>query len=118
MAKKHKTNFRTLLYYQFTKIEDVEVYCKRHLKFCIALGLKGRILIAEEGLNGTVSGTWEQTDAYMHALHMDSRFKDMEFKIDEVETLSFEKIFVRLRPQIITMFDQDNVNPNGRNRDA
>lgn len=107
-----KNNYRVLLYYKFVRIENIDVYVKRHLKFCKAIGLKGRILIAEEGINGTVSGTIEQTDAYIHAMHMDPRFEDMVFKIDDVEKHTFKKIFVRKRDQIITLYPEDNLDPN------
>ena len=60
--------YRVLLYYKYVTIEDAETYTKDHLAFCKELGLKGRILVASEGINGTVSGTVEQTDAYMEAM--------------------------------------------------
>jgi UPF0176 protein len=107
-----KERYRVLLYYKFVEIDNIDAYVKRHLKFCKSVGLKGRILIAEEGINGTVSGTVAQTDAYIHALHMDPRFEDMAFKIDEVEDHTFKKLFVRKRDQIITLFPEHNVNPN------
>ncbi|MCB0279575.1 MAG: rhodanese-related sulfurtransferase, partial [Calditrichaeota bacterium] len=107
-----KSNYRVLLYYKFVTIENADVYAKRHLKFCKALGLKGRILVASEGINGTVSGTIDQTNAYIHALHMDPRFEDMIFKIDEVDQHAFKKIFVRHRDQIITLNHDENINPN------
>ena len=56
-------NYRVLLYYNYVHIEDPEGYAADHLAFCRNLGLKGRILVAQEGINGTVSGTVEQTDA-------------------------------------------------------
>lgn len=104
-------DYRILLYYKFIQIDNVDVYTKRHLKFCQALGLKGRILIAEEGINGTVSGTIDQTDAYMHAMHMDPRFEDLWFKIDEADGHAFKKMFVRKRDQIIRLYDEDDVKP-------
>lgn len=103
---------RVLLYYKFVNIEDSEKFAEEHLKFCKELGLKGRILVAEEGLNGTVSGTVEQTEGYMNALKNDSRFSDMVFKIDEVESNTFKKMHVRHRDSIITLMSEDDVNPN------
>jgi UPF0176 protein len=104
--------YRVLLYYKFVKIDDPETFAKEHLKFCKSLGLKGRILVAEEGLNGTVSGTVEETQAYIDALHSDERFSDMVFKIDETEKISFKKMYVRHRDSIITLLPEDDVNPN------
>ncbi|GAE26776.1 rhodanese [Halalkalibacter wakoensis JCM 9140] len=49
----------------YVPITDPERFAADHLTFCQSLGLKGRILVAAEGINGTVSGTVEQTDEYM-----------------------------------------------------
>jgi UPF0176 protein len=104
--------YRILLYYKYVRIENPKAYTELHLAFCRALGVKGRILIAGEGINGTISGTPEQTDAYMHAMHMDPRFADMVFKIDEAGDHVFRKIFVRHREEIVTMALEDDVDPN------
>src|SRR5699024_7588359 len=71
-----KKPYRVLLFYKFVPIEDPETLTKEHLAFCKELGIKGRILIASEGINGTLSGTVEQTDYYMETLKKDSRFSD------------------------------------------
>src|SRR5699024_6452730 len=92
-------------------IEDPEGYAADHLAFCKNLGLKGRILIAQEGINGTVSGTVEQTDAYMEAMHTDPRFKDMVFKIDEHDGHAFKKMHVRSRKELVTLRLEDDINP-------
>lgn len=106
--------YRVLLYYKFVTIEDPVAFADEHLALCKELGLTGRILVAEEGLNGTVSGTPEQTQAYMDALHADPRFLDMIFKIDEEEKLAFSKMYVRPRKSIITLLPEDDVNPNDK----
>lgn len=105
-------NYRVLLYYKYVHIEDHESYAKLHMKFCSSLGLKGRILIAEEGINGTVSGTAEQTNAYIYAMRMDTRFKDMVFKIDEAEEHAFKKLYVRPKKEIVTMNLENDLDPN------
>lgn len=69
-------DYQVLLYYNYTKIEEPEEFAKNHLAFCKSLDLKGRILVAEEGINGTVSGTVENTTAYMKAMKADPRFAD------------------------------------------
>ncbi len=93
--------FRTLLYYCYTPIIEAEVFAIQHLKFCKKLGLKGRIIVADEGLNGTVSGTVLACGAYMDFLKEDSRFEGIEFKIDEVEKVTFTKIFCRYKSEIV-----------------
>lgn len=110
---KRKTKpYRILLYYLYTKIENSEQYAELHLKFCKSLGVLGRIIIAGEGINGTISGTVDQCKAYIAAMHMDPRFEKMEFKIDEADEHAFKKMFVRHRSEIVTMNLDEDIDPN------
>ena len=54
-------DIRVLLYYKYVPIENAEQFAADHLAFCKSIGLKGRILVADEGINGTVSGDYETT---------------------------------------------------------
>ena len=105
-------DYRVLLYYNYTTIEDPAAFAKEHLAFCKSIGLKGRILVAEEGINGTVSGTIEATEAYMEHMHADERFKDTWFKIDEAEGHAFRKMFVRPRRELVALNLEDDINPH------
>ena len=93
--------FRTLLYYCYSHIQDAEQFTATHLKFCKSLGLTGRVIIADEGLNGTVSGTPEACQAYMDFVYADGRFNATDFKIDEVDEPSFIKIHCRYKTEIV-----------------
>ncbi|RFU62542.1 rhodanese-related sulfurtransferase [Bacillus sp. V59.32b] len=104
--------YRVLLYYQYVSIENPEEFAEEHRAFCNELGLKGRILIASEGINGTVSGPVEQTDKYMEAMRNDPRFSDMVFKIDEADEHAFKKMKVRARKELVTLRLEDDVNPH------
>lgn len=104
--------YRVLLYYMYVPIENPEEFAKEHKEFCVELGLKGRILIANEGMNGTVSGTVEQTNQYMEKMKQDLRFAEMIFKIDEVDEHAFPKMKVRHRKELVTLRLEDDVNPN------
>ncbi|AID02600.1 rhodanese-related sulfurtransferase [Staphylococcus xylosus] len=104
-------DYRVLLYYNYTTIEDPETFATEHLDFCKELDLKGRILVSTEGINGTVSGTIEATDKYMAALKADERFQDITFKVDEAEGHAFKKMHVRPRKEIVALDLEDDVNP-------
>ncbi len=78
-------------FYKYIAIEDPEAFAAEHLALCNELGLLGRILVGIEGINGTVSGTVEQTMAYMNHMKADTRFNDIMWKIDEVEGHTFKK---------------------------
>ncbi|MGE7621616.1 rhodanese-related sulfurtransferase [Viridibacillus sp. NPDC096237] len=104
-------NYRVLLYYFYTTIENPEAFATEHLAFCKSIELKGRILVASEGINGTVSGTVEQTDAYMAQMKADPRFDGIVFKIDESEQHAFKKMHVRPKPELVNLSLEDDVNP-------
>ncbi|MGE7918013.1 rhodanese-related sulfurtransferase [Viridibacillus sp. NPDC093762] len=105
-------NYHVLLYYFYTTIEDPEAFAAEHLAYCKSIELKGRILVASEGINGTVSGTVEQTDAYMAHMKADPRFDGIVFKIDESEQHAFKKMHVRPRPELVNLSLEDDVNPH------
>ncbi|MFE4120411.1 rhodanese-related sulfurtransferase [Priestia sp. YIM B13486] len=103
--------YQVLLYYLYTPIENPEEFTDQHLAFCKELELKGRILIAAEGINGTVSGTVEQTDKYMETMKNDPRFEGIVFKIDEADEHAFKKMHVRHRKELVTLRLEEDVNP-------
>lgn len=105
-------DYRVLLYYNYTTIEDPEAFAAEHLAFCKSLDLKGRILVANEGINGTLSGTIEQTEAYMEHMLQDPRFADTMFKIDEAEGHAFRKMFVRARPELVSLNLEQDIDPH------
>ncbi len=74
----------------------------------------GRIIVAEEGLNGTISGTVVQCKKYMDTVRSNPLFEGIEFKIDEVDAPSFERLYVRFKPEIVhsSLRGIKNVDPN------
>lgn len=96
-------NSTVLLYYYFVKIDDPEHLASQQRFLCQKHGLKGRILIANEGINGTIAGSVEGIQAYQTAMRSDSRFESMEFKISHHERMPFPKLMVKIRPEIVTL---------------
>lgn len=107
-----KGTYRVLLFYKYVKIEDPETVVAEHLEACKEIGLKGRIFIGSEGINGTCSGTIEQTQKYIDMMNADERFKDIVYKIDEADEHTFKKMHVRVRKQIVNLSLEDDINPN------
>lgn len=104
-------NIKVLLYYKYVAIEDAQEYTQKHLEFCKSIGLKGRILIANEGINGTVAGDEATTQKYMEFVHSDPRFKDLWFKIDDADVNPFRKMFVRFKPELVNLGLKEDVDP-------
>ena len=105
-------NYRVLLYYYYTTIEDPAAFAAEHLQVCKNLNLKGRILVAPEGINGTVSGTIEDTNAYMDMMKNSPLFEGIVFKIDEAEGHAFKKMHCRPRPELVHLSLEDDINPH------
>jgi UPF0176 protein len=93
--------YSILLYYYYTPIQDPEAFREEHHLLCLELNLLGRIIVAAEGLNGTVSGLREDCEKYMAAVKADARFKDIDFKVEPSDKHVFTKLHVRCKPEIV-----------------
>ncbi len=105
--------YSILLYYCYTPIEDPEQFRYQHHLLCLGLDLRGRIIVAPEGLNGTVSGLRENCEKYMQALKADPRFAAIDFKVEPYDTHAFQKLHVRVKPEIVHS-DLHHVDPNAQ----
>lgn len=90
-----------LLYYCYTKIENGEEFREQHHLYCIENNLRGRIIVSDEGLNGTISGLKADCEKYMRDVKADPRFSHTEFKVEEYDGHAFAKIHVRYKPEIV-----------------
>jgi UPF0176 protein len=70
---------------------------------CENIGLHGRILVAKEGINGSVSGKKEQIEEYKRKFREDKRFEDLWFKEDIGKEHPFRKMQVKVRDTIVNM---------------
>ena len=94
---------RVLLYYKYVPIENAEQFAADHLAFCKSIGLKGRILVADEGINGTVSGDYETTQKYMDYVHSLPGMEDLWFKIDEEEEQASRRCLFATKRKLFTL---------------
>ncbi len=107
-------NIHVILFYKFTNIEDPKRFSKKHQRFCNELGVLGKILVATEGINGSVSGSKEQIESYKSILRSQSQFADINFK-EEISTFHpFKKMIVRVKKEIIRMDKQLNLQKTGK----
>ncbi len=107
------SQYEILLYYKYTSISDPEAFTQAQKELCERLGLKGRIIVAAEGLNGTVEGLRENTQKYLDEMIKDPRFADMNFKRSDGTGHAFPKLSVKCRSEIVSAhLGVDDVNPN------
>lgn len=104
--------YQILLYYKYVEIENPVEFMQDQRLLCQKLNLKGRIIIASEGLNGTVEGTVEDTEKYCQELLKDPRFKDIHFKKSAGFGAAFPKLYVKVRNEIVSgHLGKDDLNP-------
>ena len=102
-----------LLYYLYAKIDDPNLYRDQHRALCERLNLKGRIIIAEEGINGTVSGLRADCEAYMEALKADALTQNIEWKVDPANEHRFPRLSIKARKEIVSLnLGEEDLDPN------
>lgn len=102
--------YEVILYYYFNTIENPERFAKQHKQYCKDLGIKGRIYISSEGINGTAAGTKEQMAQYKNDLRAIPGFENTEFKTDESDYIPFSKLICKTREEIVSLH-MDGVDP-------
>ena len=104
--------YRVILYYQFSKIDDPAEFCQIHKRKCDSLNLKGRVYIAQEGINGTLAGKEANIEEYKAFLQKQDGFEPTKFKEDRSDYLPFIKLIVKTRPEIVTLSTEEAIDPN------
>ena len=97
--------------YKFVKLLDYTEIKQPLLSICEANEIKGTILLAEEGINGTIAGSRQGIDSVINYLLSDSRFTDLEYKESTAECPPFQRMKVKLKKEIVTLGVAE-VNPN------
>lgn len=97
--------------YHFTRLADYEQLKAPLQDMCDLLGIKGTLLLAYEGINGTVAGTDKAISSLLEYLRADPRLAALEHKESRSEDIPFYRMKVRLKREIVTM-GVDGVDPN------
>src|SRR5579863_4660662 len=97
-----KPHFQVLLYYKYISIPDAQKVRDEQRELCLKLNLKGRIIVANEGINGTVEGTVADTEKYIAAMEKSNYFKGISFKKSVGAGNAFPKLSVKYRPEVVT----------------
>ena len=97
------SSYPVILFYKYVEISDADVFAAGQRALCSSLGLKGRILIASEGINGTLAGPAKGVDCYVAALKTDARFRDIPIKVSTGDAGTFPKLVVKVRSEIVSL---------------
>lgn len=89
--------------YKFAKLPDYRALQNPILACCEANGIKGTLLLAQEGINGTVAGSRADIDALLAFLRSDARLATLEHKESLTDEMPFYRMKVRLKKEIVTL---------------
>ncbi len=97
--------------YQFTRIETPGALRGPLLEQMSRHGIKGTLLLAKEGINGTIAGTRTAIDSLVGWLKRDTRFQKLSYKESYCDAMPFARAKVKLKAEIVTMGVAD-IDPN------
>ena len=97
--------------YHFATLEDYQSMRQPLQSFCEQQAIKGSLLLAREGINGTVAGSKQAIDALLAYLHADSRLQNLEHKTSLASAMPFYRMKVKLKKEIVTL-GVEGVDPN------
>jgi UPF0176 protein len=97
-------------FYQFVSLPDFRNFRDPLRALCDSLAIRGTILLAQEGINGTVAGTDDAIDALIRELRdgalFGGRLDNLELKYSTAPVMPFQRLKVRLKKEIVTLGDR------------
>ena len=101
--------YKVAAFYQFAALPDFRELREPLRAICARLGLKGSLLLAQEGINGTIAGTPDSVDAFVGELQCGPLFGDrldnLELKFSRASAMPFQRLKIRLKKEIVTLGD-------------
>jgi UPF0176 protein len=96
-------------FYQFVPLPDFRELREPLRAMCARLGLRGSVLLAREGINGTLAGEAQLLEAFLEDLQQGDlfggRLNNLELKFSSARALPFRRVKVRLKKEIVTLGD-------------
>ena len=106
----NKKSVKNIAGYKFEHIKNAVDLISVYQKKCEELGLKGTMLISKNGINFSLAGTQQATEAIITFLEEDNRFLNIPLKVTYSETQPFRRMKVRLKKEIISL-GRDDIDP-------
>jgi UPF0176 protein len=101
--------YKVAAFYQFAALPDFRELREPLRSVCAGLGLKGSVLLASEGVNGTLAGGAEAIGDFIEKLRQgplfNGRLDNLELKFSSAADMPFRRLKVRLKKEIVTLGD-------------
>ena len=99
---------KVILFYKFIPVSDPTTVLFWQRQLCQSLNLTGRIIIAEQGINGTLGGDIKDLKAYRKEMNQHPLFKDIEYKWSDGGRDDFPRLSVKVRPELVTLAPEED----------
>ncbi len=96
-------SYRVAALYKFTALPDYQQLQEPLQKMCDLFEVKGTLLLAAEGINGTIAGKTNAISEVINFLRADRRLNDLDVKYSAASSMPFYRMKVRLKREIVTM---------------
>ena len=101
--------YEVAAFYQFAALPDFRERRERLRAICADLRLKGSVLLAHEGINGTLAGSADAITALVEELRCGAlfggRLGNLELKFSRASAMPFQRLKIRLKKEIVTLGD-------------
>ncbi|MEP3277760.1 MAG: rhodanese-related sulfurtransferase [Stappiaceae bacterium] len=97
--------------YKFVSLPDFEVMQETLLTEAKAHGIAGSLLLAEEGINGTIAGEADNLQSFLEYLKTYPRLAELDYKTSHAEKMPFKRMKVRLKKEIVPL-GVEGIDPN------
>jgi UPF0176 protein len=101
--------YKVAAFYQFAALPDFRELREPLRAICAGLKLKGSVLLAQEGINGTLAGSVDTIDDLVRELRdcalFGGRFDNLELKFSAATAMPFQRLKIRLKKEIVTLGD-------------
>ncbi len=97
--------YTIILFYKYAHIDDPKALRDEQFALCTRLAMRGRMIIAHEGINGTFEGTDAACKKYMDHMKADPRFADVHWKISKgtPDGTAFPRLSIKVRKEIVSL---------------
>jgi UPF0176 protein len=103
--------YEVAAFYQFAALPDFRDLREPLRALCAGLALKGSVLLAREGINGTLAGSPSAIGEFVNALRHEElfggRLDNLELKFSSASTMPFQRLKIRLKKEIVTLGDAE-----------
>lgn len=103
---------KVILYYKFVPVQDPTMAMRWQRELCRRLNLKGRIIVSQHGINGTLGGDLEDLKEYKREMNRSAIFRGITYKWSDGSGNEFPRLSVKVKPELVAFGVPEEVQVN------